>query len=351
MSRGHLKPEANEPEKKKVGAEGSKVSLSDEYDAKFYSRKLNSLFRPRVMDAYYNRRIFSVHGQYHAIRRALFQRGWIEKLVPGRYDSIQKLNDETLLTYARPDNNFEAVAINKIIGDLPAFFVWQFRKQPFFHAEVQPYRNVIRRNRNLDFSTKVGLIGCAENEHWFCNDACQMSYPRFYRLGAQDEDRSDFIEDFHCTQCHNLLRFVQERVKKPQDLIDRDRGSIPFGVYKKAVELTRKILEKRELLMSEEQWTEFLDQSNKVIRDGAKFKVSVRDFKTYNSTLDDLFKQLHEHYPNFKWDGYRNIWILKPGYWCRGCGIVLKDNLAEILEYCHLNSSRRYIVQKYIGVI
>ena len=58
--------------------------------------------------------------------------------------------------------------------------------------------------------------------------------------------------------------------------------------------------------------------------------------------LDKLSKKLSQ----FKMNGYRNIWIIKPENLSRGRGIMIMNNLSEILSQYTQSSS--LIVQKYI---
>ncbi|XP_011191434.2 tubulin glycylase 3B [Zeugodacus cucurbitae] len=324
------------------------------------TRTLSSIYRSRVIDAFRNRRIFTVYGNYHTIRRALLNRGWLEKLAPNRYPKLQSLPEEVLLQHAKRGNDYEAVAISKIISHFPAFFIWQPKAQRDSHTDVLPLRNRVRRGRNLDFSTKVGLIGCAEQHQWFHErGVCGMSHPRFYRLGGSSEERMAFIEDFRQTQCRSLLKFILENSQHLSALADPDEGTISIAVVHFAVTNLKKHFDEFEHRTLDEEgekntesenleWQNFFADSNQVIRNNAKIKVTVTLLEEVSKLSRIYLAKLEDRRRDYKWDGCRNLWILKPGYQCRGLGIIIRSSIDEILQWATNNPQRRYIAQKYL---
>ncbi|XP_065356826.1 tubulin glycylase 3B [Calliphora vicina] len=321
-------------------------------------KTLSSMYRAKVIDAYRNRRIFTVFGNYNTIRRSLLKRGWLEKLSPGRHNKLQGLSEEVLLQHARRGNDYESVAISKIINHFPAFFVWQPKGQRDLYIDVHPYRNRIRRAHTIDFSTKVGLIGCAEQQHWFQLDGTAgMLYPRFFRLGANQEEQMAFIDEFRITQCSSFLRYLMRHLDKHEDIIDYEHGTIcPTIVHFALGRVKRQLddwdniglLDIEQSQVPEEEWSHFLDNSSKVINHHQKIKCTYRELTEFIKTSKKLLTKMEENHPDLKWDGYKNLWILKPGYQSRGLGIVIRNNLDEILNWCKTHTNRRYIVQKYI---
>ncbi|XP_023290944.2 tubulin glycylase 3B isoform X1 [Lucilia cuprina] len=321
-------------------------------------KTLSSMYRAKVIDAYRNRRIFTIFGNYNTIRRSLLKRGWLEKLAPGRHNKLQGLSEEVLLQHARRGNDYEAVAISKIINHLPAFFVWQPKAQRDLYMDVHPYRNRIRRTHAMDFSTKVGLIGCAEQQHWFHQDGVAgMLYPRFFRLGANQEEQMAFTDEFRITQCASLLRYLLRHLENHKDIIDYEKGTIcPTIVHFALARVKRQLddwdniglLDIEQSQVPEEEWNSFLDDSSKVINGKQKIKCTYRELTEFIKTSTNLLTRMEEKHPDRKWDGYKNLWILKPGYQSRGLGIVIRNSLNEILSWCTNHTNRRYIVQKYI---
>ena len=65
--------------------------------------------------------------------------------------------------------------------------------------------------------------------------------------------------------------------------------------------------------------------------------------------LSSCLERVKVCWPQYKIDGYRNIWIVKPGTLSRGRGIIVFDKLENILDFnTHPNQrDGRYVVQKY----
>ncbi|XP_041448409.1 tubulin glycylase 3B-like isoform X2 [Drosophila obscura] len=323
-------------------------------------RQLRNVYRTRVMDAYRNRRIFTVHGNYHTVRRALLRRGWLEKLPASRYTNLQSMSEDSLLEHARRGNDYETVVLSKMVSNFPSFFIWQGKGQRDLFAEVRPFRNRVRRSHFLDFSTKVGLVGCAEQEGWYREDGvCGMSYPRFYRLGSKSvEERMAFIEDYQQTQARSVLRYIMEH--KPQELIDTDNGTIMSSHLDFALTKVKQMVRQAQHCSLDDARAKpptptevveiqtFMVQSAEVLKSQAKFRVNETVMKEYVRLATQYIDQIESLRPDYRWDGSRNLWILKPGYQSRGIGIVIRSCLDEILQWTSSNQIKKYIVQKYI---
>ncbi|XP_050741167.1 tubulin glycylase 3B [Drosophila biarmipes] len=322
-------------------------------------RQMRNVYKTRVIDAYRNRRIFTVYGNYHTVRRALMRRGWLEKLPASRHAKLQSMSEDALLEHARRGNDYEAVVISKMINHFPAFFIWQGKGQRDLCAEVRPFRNRVRRSQFLDFSTKVGLVGCAEQERWYREDGvCGMSYPRFYRLGGNNlEERMAFIEDYQQTQARSLLLYVREH--QPAELIS-ENGNISSTTLDFALGKVKKMVRHAEHYSLDDARIKpptpaeivenqtFMVQSADVLKSNAKFKVSEKVMTEYARLAGLYLDQIESLRPDYRWDGSRNLWILKPGYQSRGIGIVIRSSLDEILQWTSNNQNKKYIVQKYI---
>lgn len=334
-----------------------KKKNENENSLEIQAKSLTSIYRSRVIEAYRNHCIFTVFGNYGTIRKALLKRGWLEKLPPSRFSKLQNLSEDVLLRHAKQGNEYETVIISKLMTNLPAFFVWQAKGQRDLYVDVKPYRNRIRRSQILDFSTKVGLIGCAEQELWHRQEGVAgMLYPRFYRMGCNQEEQTEFIHDFRLTQCRSLLRYLIDNKDSPENIIDFENGSISPAIVNFAIVQVKKQSEDCEMLLESEpepvsdiEWNDFVLCSRKVLNLSERIKCTYRELIDYMKTANAILAKTEDEHPDYKWDGYKNLWILKPGYQSRGLGIVIRNTLEDILRWSTSHSSRSYIVQKYIG--
>ncbi|XP_075149251.1 tubulin tyrosine ligase-like 3B [Haematobia irritans] len=331
--------------------------MSEKPESSIQTKILMDIYRARVLDAYRKRKIFTVFGNYRTVRQALHKRGWLEKLSPNRYGKLQSLPEEVLLQHVKQGNEFETVLISKLMNNFPAFFVWQPKAQHDLYVDVRPYRNRIRRSPLLDFTTKVGLIGCAEQQQWYEEEGvAKMLYPRFYRLYDSQEEQQ-FIEDFHLTQCRSFLRYLIRNKDHPEILIHNEEGSVSSNVVEFAIARLKRQLADAENIISpedetkqvtEDEWIDFMMQNSKVLESKHKIKCSYRQIYQWTRTAENLLLKMDILRPDFKWDGLKNLWILKPGYQSRGLGIIIRNSLDEILRWSSAHTNRKYIIQKYI---
>ena len=78
-----------------------------------------------------------------------------------------------------------------------------------------------------------------------------------------------------------------------------------------------------------------------IVRDGASF-----DF--HMNKVNSLLDSLNLFLPQYKMNGYRNIWILKPSNLSRGRGVTCVNSLEPIEQSLHATNDTGVIIQKYI---
>jgi len=57
---------------------------------------------------------------------------------------------------------------------------------------------------------------------------------------------------------------------------------------------------------------------------------------------------LKQHFPQYKVDGTRNIWIVKPSYNARGFGIYCIDSVKDLFTGTGSRKVQNKVIQKYL---
>ena len=71
-------------------------------------------------------------------------------------------------------------------------------------------------------------------------------------------------------------------------------------------------------------------------------------FKQYIPQVESIVNSLKQYLPQFKLNGHRNIWILKPSNLSRGRGVTCVNSLEPIEQSLNATNDTGVIVQKYI---
>ena len=82
-------------------------------------------------------------------------------------------------------------------------------------------------------------------------------------------------------------------------------------------------------------------RENIPVKDGAEFDVFI-------PKIEKILAFLEEHLPQYKLNGFRNIWIMKPSNLSRGRGVTCVDSLLPIEQSLSATNDSGLIVQKYI---
>lgn len=330
------------------------ISTSEQ---KLFNLDLYREYRKAAHDANTNRKIFIVHGNYRSIRNGLLRRGWIEKVTSGHYKSLRQMSQHALLLRAKKGNEYEKMVLSRMVEHFPSYFIWQMKYNRDEYMNAFPHRNRIRRGREFDFSTKLGFIGCAETVQWCTQDGkSELKCPRFHRLTLDEQGK--FLDDFRLTECFSLLSylndFADEETSSP---LYSDDGAVPTVVIKFAIDRVGEFVKNSihtdvdELLFekTDEQWDSFVTNSRLIIRKNEKFKCDKLDFDDYKFQVRKALEEAAPYWPTLKMDGYNNLWIMKPGFSCRGRGIVIMRTFENIINHANKYTKARYMVQKYIG--
>lgn len=309
------------------------------------------------------RKIFTIFAfGYDALRRAFLQRGWRERFLDGQRHPLQSMSQHSLLLNAQPGNNYETMAISKLLHPYPVWFLWHPRHMQLntFDA-VLPFKSRMRRAQQRDFTLKDGLVNCAREQP-------SLQCPRSYRLYGPGET-DEFMKDFRFTGCTSLLGFLVAGIR-PNGVNDRfaDDGTISGKCVDFAMERIRerlRTMRNGEIDGAAKQldtfvWREFFRDYHATVREGAKFvrpaapspsKTAIakpNQHERRNSEWLALWHQCRRAWPHLDTDGTHNMWLMKPAGQSRGTGIfVMQDNL-RMCEIAAQNPAKRFIAQKYL---
>lgn len=314
-------------------------------------------YRDKIQNAYVRHKIFTIYGKFESLRRALEKRGWLEKIHPQTVTDIDKVSQHTLLRYAKPGNIYEKAVMSQMLTGVPSFFIWQPKRCPDKASDIYPYRNHLRKSRELDFTLKGGLTRVTAQSNWFTIPGkSELNTPRTYILSDPDE-MEQFQADFRLTACVNLLLYIKEHEVKQ---VFRINGVInPECIDFAVAFIKRRICIKNHEDIDEplyrkpkftiEDWLKFNLYCDSVIRNRIEICAGEDLGAVYKELACRCYDQALTYWPNMKHDGYKNMWILKPANKSRGIGIKLWNDFDRVKHYLETVIDERYVIQKYIG--
>lgn len=332
-------------------------------------------FRVIVDRAIRANKTFTVVGNWSVVRKALIQRGWIEKIQltqrwnsdsTNRFLMTKNINELVLLlkkgSFLEPG---KLVIMSKLLAGHQVDFHWNMSGVHYsFNATNDANNdskltmvNHIRRNYG-SYSTKSGLAESNERAHWLNNPGSyKFDHPRSYHL-ITDENTESFIQDFKTTAARSLLLWVVKRSKYRKPNVMSDRGTISLSIFQFALKECYKFIKRNKHLDidqaigedTDKRWNIFLENFYRVAHGGEHFVAGENETqRSMIQKANDCIKQLKGTCNYIEADGFSNIWILKPCYGSQGFGIHICRTLQYMLKVLSQNKNLNYVVQKYIG--
>ena len=305
----------------------------------------------KVIRAIEEKKIFTVIGgsQFDLLRFLLKSRGWIEKIVNDGKKNKTKFNVESAM-----------------VQDYPSYFVWLPRNHDDIEVrtEKSSWISRIPKHPTYDFTRKDGLKRCQDEVQWhYLKGISDLNSPRTFTLHDQ-LGRQEFEQEFKFTSAMSFLTFLNFHKDFPS--LFSERGSISNDLIDCAllqINLMLKVKRHEDIDFSScncskcSQWfnaklfKNFQEQAENVMKNGKLFKWQT------NFSMEELKKkfqrtllEVYHYWPQRVYDGYRNIWVLKPYEASCGKGICLMDNYQEILDLV-ADENYNFIAQKYIGEV
>lgn len=329
-----------------------------------------SFIKEIVERAIAHRKTFTVVGNFYTIRKAMENRGWVEKLRIS-YNTHDQENLRKLQAMSIPElmekvndkqvgQQHKRMVMSKLLARHQVDFYWDQTIEAFKHnPDKIKYTliNMIKRG-GLSYASKLGLCESVKRAHWYqIPNVCSLSHPRSYGL-TNNGDPYEFIKDFKLTAAMSMLKWIISIHGSIQYKLISDYGKIPISAFHFAMTECTKLyrMSNHEDIDSpiddapDFEWNQFLDHYYKAIHVGCHFKTN--DLETEETMFRKskiVLDKLRPVWPYLDMDGMMNIWILKPIHGSRGIGIYICRTLQYVLKVITENQNSRYVIQKYIG--
>ncbi|TKS70986.1 Tubulin monoglycylase TTLL3 [Collichthys lucidus] len=261
---------------------------------------------------------------------------------------------------------------SRLVRNEMVYFYWTNRRDNINTNSLQKEQIINHFSKAGSFTTKVGLCVNLRNLHWFDSADPDTFFPRCYRLAARDEKHA-FIEDYRRTACISLLKYIVEseqgvqregtscniQGQRKKQSKRRSRPVVLSQMIDSALKVCQDYLESLQhsdidispetpRIVTEEEWTEFIDSYYLVVHGKVEIKISDQMV----TCCETMLQKLREVSPQLDIDGIHNIWIIKPGAKSRGRGIKCAKRLDQILKLVNgeptLIRESKWVVQKYL---
>lgn len=321
-----------------------------------------------VNKAKHDRKIFTVCGNFFAVRRSLVERGWLEKvrlLIADKeaQKQLELLPNNELFEGMKDKLNgekYRRALISKLLARHQVDFYWDYFSNPFSINSDKIKRTLINRYPGActrAYGSKAGLCESLAEAHWYCIDGVsEVHYPRTYNL-TFEYDRCSFAEDFQMTAATSLLKWIIHVSDDPNTPLVSSSGKIPVAVFNFAIIQCQNFIRAKQHkdidevnVTRQNDWNVFLEKFYKLIH-------NVNHFRESNKISEEqmvqqarlVLKKMEKYWPHLTMDGFMNLWLLKPANGSQGCGILICRTLKYILDTVKAAKDKAYVVQKYIG--
>lgn len=306
-----------------------------------------------------DRKIFMIKGGgYPAVRRALLQRGWMEK-----YESHKVRHPPTNVDPTKKEQltKVERMILYKFMEHHSVDFLWTTKRDRYDWL-LSNKDVILSRFFRSAFTTKEGLCASLTQMHWYTEPGVALTrFPRCYNI-HNSESMEEFIDDFRITACISVLKWLCNTVQKDgEQTMVSAIGRVPFTSIEFAINRLSEyisFLKHKDIDDSDDQihiweheWDQFLTHHYLLVHEKAKFiEDKVNTVSHLEKKAAKIISLITKFWPQIDIDGVLNIWIVKPGNKCRGKGIMLMNNIKDIIGLMNIPAAQktRYVVQKYI---
>lgn len=298
------------------------------------------------------------------MRKALTDRGWIEKISPN-ISATKKNNSKNI-----HGDELQRQLLSKLVTAYPASFIWDSKENTYcdsLEKETNSYSKTnairndlnriqcgpIRNHFNLEtlWTTNLGLCQCKNK------NVTKLNIPRIY-MQLRGPECNDFILDYKTTACTSLLKWILAKTANKVSIFT-DTGNISTNVIIFAINRCKEYLFMKEHndihtdLYSKTtagQWNSFISKYFILIAGKDVFHdENDGELPIFIGYAKLLLKKIHENRPLLRSEGYHNVWVMKPNIACTGKGVRMISDFTAIKDWLQTNSCSQYVAQKYIG--
>lgn len=308
----------------------------------------------RAHTAINSKKIFTVIGGFEVIKQSLMQRGWIERLLD--FPSRKVTVDEKTIAQTSECFDMQRTVLSQLVRSSPIYFIWQPKYFDGIPLNISyPFRNRVNRLRTFDFTLKEGLHNIAENIQWhIIENVSELNYPRSYLL-MDLYQRDYFLQEYRRTLITSFLVFLND-FEHLKDLFSDD-GQISIELIYNCIQkveyqikVKQNVYIDSEKLINSVTFTEMSKQIEQITTFRKRFRITDYGFSIdkLKTNIKIVVAEIHIYWPDSKYDGHKNIWILKPINKSRGYGVVLMKDPDKMFEHVQRHTENKYIVQKYV---
>lgn len=295
------------------------------------------------------------------IRMELKARGYIEAVPNTWNNKYFAMSNRELLDMAEEGNQHEQVLLSKMIDGFLPDYLWITQPRLYEIHKSVPFINKIQIANFMDWGFKDGLHKCMKYVEKNEPEVAREHYSRSYIMTG-GVDILNFHRDYRCTVAVSFLRLITQ--SDVNQVFSTTYGKIKSKVIDIAIEIIQKEVEayaekckarKKKVTfagdddLAEARWSQLkkahiqcLKRRERILETNAEF------LEHYLFRAKVALDEVELVWPERKYDGHHNMWLLKPTYLGEGCGIVITDNECHVMDLVNLKRDARYIVQKYV---
>ncbi|XP_063708277.1 tubulin glycylase 3B-like [Culicoides brevitarsis] len=332
------------------------------FGKKLETQKRFAQYRERVSAAVQEKKIFKIMGGGDGatrIREVMRRRGWIEQKVIAWYAIYNQMSKISLVNESKPGNEAEYALIYKLLGDYTPDFVWANN-----YLAYDLYRGFGLMNRvrftGLNFCGKDEIVRYVEQINSKIGDPeKKVRFSRTFEIN-DEKDVEMFKKQFELNLVTGLILYLFDGrpIHKFFVKLSDSTGHEGLDFALRLIESCSKLSKNHEKFkifdlfcecdkLNAVQWNQIFAAHEAIVKKGKRIRLDGAAVKEYITRIQLCGTFLKACSPDTFYEGYHNIYILKPAWSGEADGVTLMDNREQILALLQ-QANRKFIIQKYI---